>query len=509
MSIWSRYLGSSAIAFALSGTLASAEVTAEQVWADLKAYLESFGYTVTADEQIAGDTITLGTLSLSMTMPEDSGSVTMSLDGMTFTETGDGSVSITLPERMPIAFTTITPNPEGTPEEISGSIDYTHSGFEMLVSGDPETMVYDYGAEEMALAMTSLTVAGQPQQITEARITFADVSGDSTSTGTDLRQIAQSMTAGAVAYVLDIPNPEDPAGQVSITGGLENLGYSGTLMVPQGIDMNDTALALQSGFGVDGSYSYENGSSDFAVSGLGNTMEGNTRSDSGRFTMNMNRDSIGYTAEASGLAINYSGTSVPLPVSLSMAEMGFNMLFPLAQTEEPTDFNLGLKLGDVVVSDTIWGLADPAGQLPRDPATLELDFTGKARLTQDIMDEEAMMNSAGTPPGEINSLSVNALNLAIAGAALTGSGNFTFDNADLSTFPGMPRPEGALDMQLTGGNALLDTLVAMGLLPEDQAMGARMMLGLFARPGSGPDTLTSRIEITPEGQVLANGQRLR
>ena len=58
--------------------------------------------------------------------------------------------------------------------------------------------------------------------------------------------------------------------------------------------------------------------------------------------------------------------------------------------------------------------------------------------------------------------------------------------ADLTTFDGMPRPEGALDLELTGGNTLLDTLVAMGLLPEEQAMGARMMLGLFARPGAGP-----------------------
>jgi hypothetical protein len=117
--------------------------------------------------------------------------------------------------------------------------------------------------------------------------------------------------------------------------------------------------------------------------------------------------------------------------------------------------------------------------------------------------------TAGSPFGEIHALTVNALTLAIAGARLTGAGDFTFDNADMSTFPGMPRPEGALDLQLTGGNTLMDTLVAMGLLPEEQAMGARMMLGLFARPGSGPDSLTSRIEITPDGQLLANGQRLR
>ena len=49
----------------------------------------------------------------------------------------------------------------------------------------------------------------------------------------------------------------------------------------------------------------------------------------------------------------------------------------------------------------------------------------------------------------------------------------------------------------------------MGLLPEDQAMGARMMMGMFAVTGQGEDTLTSKIEVTGDGQVKANGQRLR
>ena len=68
---------------------------------------------------------------------------------------------------------------------------------------------------------------------------------------------------------------------------------------------------------------------------------------------------------------------------------------------------------------------------------------------------------------------------------------------------------GGLDLQLVGGNGLLDKLVGMGLIPSEQATGARLMMGLFAVPGDAPDTLNSRIEVNPEGHVLANGQRLR
>ena len=40
-------------------------------------------------------------------------------------------------------------------------------------------------------------------------------------------------------------------------------------------------------------------------------------------------------------------------------------------------------------------------------------------------------------------------------------------------------------------------------------MGARMMMGLFTVAGPGEDELNSRLEVTGEGHVLANGQRLR
>ena len=87
---------------------------------------------------------------------------------------------------------------------------------------------------------------------------------------------------------------------------------------------------------------------------------------------------------------------------------------------------------------------------------------------------------------------------------------FTFDNDNLETFDGLPAPTGEIDLTLVGGNALLDTLVAMGIVPEDQAMGARMMMGLFMRPGDGEDELVTKIEVDgATGAISANGQRLQ
>ena len=111
-------------------------------------------------------------------------------------------------------------------------------------------------------------------------------------------------------------------------------------------------------------------------------------------------------------------------------------------------------------------------------------------------------------PGELNGVQITELTVRGAGAEITGGGAFTFDNSDLETFDGLPRPEGQVDFAINGVNGLVDKLIQMGLIPEEEAMMPRMMLGMFATP-VGDDMLTSTIEVNSEGHLLANGQRLR
>jgi hypothetical protein len=112
-------------------------------------------------------------------------------------------------------------------------------------------------------------------------------------------------------------------------------------------------------------------------------------------------------------------------------------------------------------------------------------------------------------PGELNALTVKHLQVSAAGAELTGTGDFTFNNEDLTSFDGMPAPAGEANLKLTGANTLIDKLIGMGLMSEGDAMGARMMMGMLAVPGEGEDTLTSKIEISEDGQIHANGQRIK
>lgn len=42
----------------------------------------------------------------------------------------------------------------------------------------------------------------------------------------------------------------------------------------------------------------------------------------------------------------------------------------------------------------------------------------------------------------------------------------------MTTYPGYPRPTGFAELQLTGANALVDKLIAMGIIGTQEAMAA-------------------------------------
>ena len=91
---------------------------------------------------------------------------------------------------------------------------------------------------------------------------------------------------------------------------------------------------------------------------------------------------------------------------------------------------------------------------------------------------------------------------------MSAVGGLTFDNTDLATFEGMPRPDGKVTVNIKGVTKLVDNLIALGILSEDDAMGFRMGLAMIAKPGPGPDELVSEIEFK-DGGLFTNGMQMR
>ena len=225
----------------------------------------------------------------------------------------------------------------------------------------------------------------------------------------------------------------------------------------------------------------------------------------GGYAFTENDFQYNYTSGAGTIAV--ANPSVPFPINIGFGGMAFDMKFPLKTSAEPVPFTFLMKLQEFTLPAEVWGMADPTGQLPQDPATLIIDTAGSIRLLSDFTATPA----AGEvpPPPELHSLSIREMQLKMVGADLTGNGDLTFDVADTTTFGGVPAPTGTLNFKLDGGNGLLDKLAAMGVVPEDQLMGVRMMMGMFATVSAdGTDSMTSAVEFKDKG-LFVNGQQLQ
>lgn len=497
---------SSAALLVISGPqMAFAEVTAQDVWTDWKKYLEDFGYGITSSEATSGDTLTVSDLVMTVELPEGEGAVSMSLGEMTFTNQAGGSVAVGIAESLPIAFKFKTEKDE----PVEGVVDYNNTDLSIIVSGDPSNMTYTYSAATLDMIVKSVMVDGTTIPINAINVMLKDVAGTAAMKVGNMRDVTQTFTAASMTYDVDIPPIE--GNTFKMAGGLNALSFDGTGSYPMGIaNPQDFSSMLKAGFSFNGGFAYEGGNTKLNFNEDGKTTEGESSTDSGSLTVAMDESQLHYSGKTKGLRSMMVGAGLPLPIEINSEESAFNIKMPVAPGDDAQEFELGILLGGFTTSEMLWGMVDPSQQLPRDPATLNIDLAGKAKLLLDMFDPaEAAKMEDGSAPGEIESLDIRAIRLNVAGADLTGKGAFTFDNTDMETIPGMPKPEGAVELKLVGGNGLLDKLVAMGLLPEDQAMGARMMMGLFAVPGEGEDTLNSKIEVNDQGHVLANGQRLR
>ncbi|MCF6316461.1 MAG: DUF2125 domain-containing protein [Marinosulfonomonas sp.] len=501
MTNWKSIGGSAAIITLLGSTATFAEVTAAEVWQDWHDYMTSFGYEVTSKNETSGDTVTVNDMIIAMDLPEDGGTIKVSFGTLIFKGQGDGTVAVMLPETMPVGI--------DAGDEFSVTMNYNLSDMSMVVSGSAAEMTYTYSAAQMGISIADLMIEGDKIDDAKLDLILTNISGSTVSTTGNIRHMVQSFSADMLTYDFAIEEPGDGSFAMAVKGSIADFKGNSDSMIPNGVDFEQFAAALTAGFAVKGGLTWGAGGYEFSTTDGGGSMTGSSSSDSGSLDFGMDRDSIHYGGTAIGTKASFTSPALPFPVDISIAESVFNLLMPVNKSDAPSDFGMTIKLGDFTVSDGIWAMFDPGGILSRDPATINLDLSGKANWLVDIMDPESDDMADVEIPGQLHALTLKALQVKVAGADLTGSGAFTFNNDDLETFDGLPAPTGALDLKLTGGNGLIDNLVKMGLLPEDQAMGARMMMGLFAVVGDGDDTLTSKIEVNGDGSILANGQHLK
>lgn len=497
MTVAATRVSAAALVLALTSQGAWADITAKQAWDELKNYMTLSGYEVSGTEAMSGNTLTISDTKLTFALPEDSGSVLMDMSTVTFVENGDGSVNVTFPEVIPMT------TQGDIAEEAQMSVAYHLKDTETRMSGTVDNMVIDTKAGELSMRMD---IAADGEEDADINVTVTNVAGQTKIAKGDLTTYTQNMTMDSLSYLMDINDPSVDT-KASLNGTLTNVTWDGDGTFPKSASQPvDVAQMLNSGLTGKGVIGFKSSTGSMSGTGEDGDFAMQSTSGGGTFNFAMDASKMSLDGTQTDASITVQSAQIPFPVSMQWAEYSAGISFPVTKSDEEQPFAFHLTLGDFTIADQLWGMIDPSGKLPRDPANLKLDLTGKAKLFFDLFNQAEMagIETGETKPGELNSVSVKELLLSFVGAELTGTGEFAFDNAGP-----VPAPSGEADLKLVGANKLIDTLIDMGLLPAEQAMGARMMMGVFAVPGDGEDTLVSKIELGKDGSISANGQRIK
>ncbi|MBN8629526.1 MAG: DUF2125 domain-containing protein [Rhodobacterales bacterium] len=495
---------SSAIALVFLATAARADVTPQEVWASWQAMATSAGQELTV-----GNTADSGQMvevtDLVITYKDQlGGSMGITLDKLTFADNGDGTVTVAMPESYPLQM--VFPQSDEGPGSIKLTI--SQPGAAIVAGGSADETSYQLTAPQTAITLDEVTDHTGKVLDTKADLTLTEVTGGykMTKSGDEMGLDSAFAAKTAVLNMSGSESDGSGSGKVAVSFADVSGATKGNFLGPE--MMANMATALNAGFTLDTSLTFGAVAMDFDITEGNGPTKMVANATGGGFNIAMSKDRMTYGTSLDGAKFTVSGAEIPFPqLELAFAESAFSVAMPVSKSDSPQDFSYLTKVVDLTVSEEVWGLFDPAATLARDPATLIVDLKGKGFWTKDIMDPEVRMDGAA-PPGELHSLDLTQVLAKAAGAEVSAVGGMTFDNTDLATFEGMPRPDGKVTVNIKGVTKLVDNLIALGFLSEDDAMGFRMGLAMFARPGAGPDELVSEIEFK-DGGLFANGMQMR
>lgn len=492
------YLAAPAVVF-LMGSTASFALTADQVWQSWKDAGASMGLEVAAaTENSADGVLTLNGVSIA---PEGMPGITIS--DMTLTEASDGTVTIAPGADIGVAMS----------GETKGSVKLTHEGLTLVAREADGGVAYDYSADKLDVVYDT-TAPGMsfdgspaPEVKNGGTVGFAGLVGTYSDTPGTNRTFGLDLTAETLAYntTSDDPSLELKQTTTSTTSGVE---MSFDLALPTSMSAGgempaDFGTALQEGLAITFTSKQGESNGTMAQESPYMPMDMTIKAGGGEASGLFNKDTFQVMSTGSGLEVDVTSGMMPAPVKVTAGPVEFGVTSPVMAAETAGDYGLTLKLSQLAVNEETWAMFDPQGALPRDAADVAINVSGKAKV--DFPALIAAEETGAVPPvPQPETLDITELAVSVAGAALNATGAFTFDNS-----MGTPMPLGEANVSVTGANALIDGLIATGLMAEEDAMGARMMMGAFMTPGANPDELTTKIEAKEGFAIFVNGQQIQ
>ncbi|ADO43882.1 hypothetical protein [Ketogulonicigenium vulgare] len=502
MSRFHKVGGAAALALVLANP-AYADLTADQLWDATKAGIESAvaqneGLSVTiGTENRTGDTVTLADIAIIVDSAPTY--VAVNIPSITLTSRPDGTVLMDQSDSYDFEIRIDDPeSTSATPDQITLKLVGFQENDETIFSGTLEDLQIAYSVPRSGIRMPAggLSISGAdaadvPQ--ISGELTYSGLAGTlGYKTEGALLLLDSDMTIASAALSLKVVDPQE--GTFTLNGAFAEMNDKLDVALPLN-GLTSMQAAYDNGLRMEQDSTVGASSFDFTMRGpYDMPMDGNMTIGSLTSTSNISRDLVAMDFAMGDVALSSSMTG-PLG-TIGRFEMGFDMAF--AETADLQPYAITTKITDLVASDMIWAMVDPGGQLPRDPASMDVTLNGEWQVQGDVFDEAALASGAATIIPR--SFGFAPLNISALGASITGGGTFEL-GPDMDA--DMPITNGSAEFTLIGIDALLQKLNAMGLIPPDAAMGATFALQGFTTQVD-PQTRTTKIEVN-NGVINLNG----
>lgn len=492
----------------LMATPTFAEVNALNVWDIFTAQYKSMGLKIEATQIREANTLKLQDIKISGQFPFDWGSITITTTEFSMLENADGTVAVQFPENMPLAVALSLPDDLF----ITATLDYSHKGYKLLASGDPDNIRLDYSADLIELILTDIKPPEQKDLTAAGKLSMSGISGVTTLQTGEMLTASQTYSVDKTGMDWDY-SIKGSAGSKTFLE-IQYLDGKNEIVLPNtGLDFANIADQFRNGVSIKTAYTSGTYITKATNSLNGKTvMEQDVSVDKSDTIMSLAQDGFKMKATADNYLVDATVKELPFPIRGKTGRFFGDFQFPLLKNDaQDQDIVYNFSMDDFTMDPEIWALFDQKEILNRNPASFTLNLSGKAKLFYDLLDFEAMkkVGEEKLKFGEISSVRINRLAFSAVNTELTGTGAFNFNNDDLETFGGMPAPDGSILFKLSGLDGLIDNLTEIGLIADDDIMGIRMGIMLMAVTGDKDDTLVSDIKITPDGQISANGKRIK
>ncbi|MFN3209750.1 MAG: hypothetical protein ACE369_12280 [Roseovarius sp.] len=490
---------------------ALAGVTAEEAWEVWTVQFEALGLDWEAEVLREGDALAVGPIGLTRAFPYLGAELYLQLPGPRFAPGGDG-IDVSLPESAAMPFR-LEMEVAGDMEVVAqGAFRWRMEDATVGMRQDDAGIATQWTGAAFEIALDTFEMDGTPYPVSYR---YLQSGFDITQTSDITEGWLDFVRTGAAAQVVvDYGYGEETAGE-GMRGAMERNDVETVteLRLPRdGSMLNRMEAASDSGAVFRHDARAATGT-DWDREWLSGAPMGSSRTEwndiRGQFVVT--GEGLSVVSESQSAAMQLTDPVMQVAAELEADRVFLDLSIPLIRAVAPQDYALRLELDQFTLSEESWAQFFLTDDLPREAADIVVDLNGEMILLETLFDLRALSAlSDDSLPLSVETLELKALELRLPDASVTGHGNLSFDHTDYETLEGFPVTEGQATFEVSGAQGLLDRMLAAGALTDDDAVSARMTLGMFTDPVDGdPGRVRSEISITADGQVTVNGQRVR